>query len=1019
MSVNSGGFFFSNPTSTNLPDDTEDEKINAMSSGIAASLDNNGYNVGAGVPCNFNAQGGGSVISQQPIMNNNNMNVNNLNQGNFLMNNNSANIHSNINTGNLAANTMGNMINTITPTNIYDNQNIGMVNNPLSNNNNNGSVQNTNTGFGSFFFNPLNLFTNNSNTTVAPNNMTTNTILNYNTLGVNNPILANNNSMNTNAILNNNNLDAMPNNIITTNTIMNNNALGVYQQNPTMQMQVTAATGTTSLPALSTNPQYATSVTPMPMAFLTPNQGPTPCSTPPGISIPPMFLDAISFQPEDVDACVNNDSNSSIAPPGFQQVAVPQETNTVPIMIQGTQEAPSPALALPSSSTSLLRRGISSIMGTALGAVATYVNQSFLSGIPFHIADRAMKESKETYAKWWEDGINNADNEKKRKGSTDEEDRMDDDEQDASGNNNGRPAEKKRKLDSSESTGGSALSVSLKKHYDQMGIDTSSKFIENQQQLQSQLLPPSQHANNMDVDSSIIKPRRGQFERKKAPPKQAETANKADGSSGYNAFNNIGGMYDFGVENGSDGENESDGGAADGDIDQSLTYDSLGSYYATNNEGSNNANEASTTATAPLNSNATTIPSNITALDGTMQVIQELFEEKNRASEENEMLQMIRSPRDWVTKSIRSELVDALQMVQGDVTDKRFLSSLEILSNFYKTSGRDARVSPWSGRRRSDPGIDGGSYGYSGSEIGGPTSSDLLEGNWVNMSRPNYVECLGENGENEFMYTLGRMSFDMFQPGGLICSVQSTHSTIKIIGEREELPAFVPKSLKEEVASLCDSGGGDGAAKRPLLRSYDIAVSLTIEPPSSVGQPKPPATPTPTKRMRALMTVKGYVLPDPEIPNRLTVWFTGGKLSPARLSSGDGAETDDEDQAEYHQPVSKTEAESDGYGGFEDWTAMFAKGKWRKTLGERARAMAAKLLLGADVPNKMEEDGHMEYVLHRPVGSHGKVYIDVLYLDDDILIMRGHHGTIYALARSGVSQRYRAMRGNLPSNTDA
>mmetsp|Transcript_35480 Transcript_35480/g.85605 ORF Transcript_35480/g.85605 Transcript_35480/m.85605 type:complete len:181 (-) Transcript_35480:247-789(-) len=179
--------------------------------------------------------------------------------------------------------------------------------------------------------------------------------------------------------------------------------------------------------------------------------------------------------------------------------------------------------------------------------------------------------------------------------------------------------------------------------------------------------------------------------------------------------------------------------------------------------------------------------------------------------------------------------------------------------------------------------------------------------------------------------------------------------------------------------------------------------------------------------MRALMSVKGYVLPDPNTPNRLTVWFTGGKLSPARLPSDDGAETDDEDQAEYNQSISSAAkapaaggggSNDDGYGGFEDWTAMFSKGKWRKSLGERARAMAAKLLLGADVPNKMEEDGHMEYTLHRPVGGHGKVYVDVLYLDEDILIMRGHHGTIYAMARSGVSQRYRAMRGKLQSKTD-
>ncbi len=65
-----------------------------------------------------------------------------------------------------------------------------------------------------------------------------------------------------------------------------------------------------------------------------------------------------------------------------------------------------------------------------------------------------------------------------------------------------------------------------------------------------------------------------------------------------------------------------------------------------------------------------------------------------------------------------------------------------------------------------------------------------------------------------------RMSFDMFQPGNLICSVQSTHNTIKIVGEREELPTSVPSSLKEEVSRMCDSNG-DSAAKRPLLRSYE------------------------------------------------------------------------------------------------------------------------------------------------------------------------------------------------------
>jgi len=222
-----------------------------------------------------------------------------------------------------------------------------------------------------------------------------------------------------------------------------------------------------------------------------------------------------------------------------------------------------------------------------------------------------------------------------------------------------------------------------------------------------------------------------------------------------------------------------------------------------------------------------------------------------------------------------------------------------------------------------------------------------------------------------------------------------------------------------------------------LIVNNSIAVSLTIEPPSSVGQTETPGTPTPTKRMRAVMSVKGYVLPDRTNPNRLSVWFTGGQLAPARLASNDD-ETVDEDDTEFNKANSQRgDAEpDDGYGCFDDWTAMFAKGKWRKTLGQRAKAMAAKLLLGAELPNKMDEDGQMKYVLHRPVGGHGKVYVDVssfcclvtlqyyrrqltsccisysasilqvLYLDEDILIMRGHHGTVYAMARSCVSQRY-------------
>ena len=93
---------------------------------------------------------------------------------------------------------------------------------------------------------------------------------------------------------------------------------------------------------------------------------------------------------------------------------------------------------------------------------------------------------------------------------------------------------------------------------------------------------------------------------------------------------------------------------------------------------------------------------------------------------------------------------------------------------------------------------------------------------------------------------------------------------------------------------------------------------MTIEPPSSVGQPEPFSSPTPTKRLRAIIAVKGYVLPDPHTPNRLTVWFTGGKLCPAQLASNEDEDSDEEEEdnpsrhkSKSKKPPVKKETEDD------------------------------------------------------------------------------------------------------------
>lgn len=118
--------------------------------------------------------------------------------------------------------------------------------------------------------------------------------------------------------------------------------------------------------------------------------------------------------------------------------------------------------------------------------------------------------------------------------------------------------------------------------------------------------------------------------------------------------------------------------------------------------------------------------------------------------------------------------------------------------------------------------------------------------------------------------------------------------------------------------------------------------------------------PSPKSPIRALKVVKGYMLPDPDVPNRLTIWFVGGRLSPVVEQ----------------QETKENEGGSAAYGGLNEWKELFGT-EQKKTWGESFRDMGAKLLLGAELPAGMAADGTLSYQLHRPHGGHGVAYIDV------------------------------------------
>ena len=122
------------------------------------------------------------------------------------------------------------------------------------------------------------------------------------------------------------------------------------------------------------------------------------------------------------------------------------------------------------------------------------------------------------------------------------------------------------------------------------------------------------------------------------------------------------------------------------------------------------------------------------------------------------------------------DVIQTLNSSRGDTTCPSFLSALHNLLGLSCSSGLNA-------------------CNHSAA------SSHCLEGTWLTMSRPNYHDCLGLNPAKEYIYTLGRMTFDMFRPSELICSVQGVFGQSRRVNRQDSLgDGFsIPMGLIQEL----------------------------------------------------------------------------------------------------------------------------------------------------------------------------------------------------------------------------
>lgn len=137
-------------------------------------------------------------------------------------------------------------------------------------------------------------------------------------------------------------------------------------------------------------------------------------------------------------------------------------------------------------------------------------------------------------------------------------------------------------------------------------------------------------------------------------------------------------------------------------------------------------------------------------------------------------------------RRLKASLLEELAASGGDVRTSRFQQALAQLTDMYDPSQFDARVKTSRG------------------------DTTHLGGMWINLSSPNFPGCIGHNHESEPLYSLGQMSFDMFRPTELVCSIQGTFNPVHYLGKRDrEAIQNVPRSLKEELKK-----------EKTLLRTY-------------------------------------------------------------------------------------------------------------------------------------------------------------------------------------------------------
>ena len=228
---------------------------------------------------------------------------------------------------------------------------------------------------------------------------------------------------------------------------------------------------------------------------------------------------------------------------------------------------------------------------------------------------------------------------------------------------------------------------------------------------------------------------------------------------------------------------------------------------------------------------------------------------------------------------------------------------------------------------------------------GNVVDSPLFHGEYSALTSPNFPGRIkpSKGQEDIVQYTLGRLSFNIFQPHKLVCTLRSVRNPVNIMTDADD-------DLKAKYEGK-------------VLINYPLILDITIH--------------TPNGDLPAELQNEAFCYEHDTIADRLMVSFRGATLKPAAEVTADPTK-------------------------LKLWVDTF-EGAYKKADDERSILgkvfqYIINLLLGLTLPT--DGDLMFKHSFHFDMKRSPVGYLDLVYLDEEMRITKGNRGTLVVVERS-------------------